>query len=175
MNTSNFLDAPCRPNVWLALIWERHEHADLARTWFDRSADGLVLYCRFTQLTVLRLLTTAAVMGGDVQTMRGAWEIWDKIASDNRVGFLPEPDGLEPRLRMHTHLASASPKVWADAYLLAFAEACGLTLVTFDRALGRRAPDGLVIRCGKRRIGHSRGIQILSRDWIALAVNREAR
>jgi toxin-antitoxin system PIN domain toxin len=147
MNTSNFLDA----NVWLALIWERHEHAELARAWFeqralDRSADGRLLFCRFTQLTVLRLLTTAAVMGGDVQTMRGAWAIWDKIASDERVGFLPEPDDLEPRLRKHTRLASASPKVWADAYLLAFAQACSLTLVTFDRALGSRAAESVVIR-----------------------------
>lgn len=147
MNTSNFLDA----NVWLALIWERHEHADLARAWFDEpasapAAEASVLYCRFTQLTVLRLLTTAAVMGGDVQTMRGEWGIWDRLASDDRVGFLPEPDGLEARLRMHTRLASASPKVWADAYLLAFAEAYGLTLVTFDHALGKRAPNVLVIR-----------------------------
>lgn len=142
MNTSNFLDA----TVWLALIWERHEHAELARAWFDRSADGRVLFCRFTQLTVLRLLTTTAVMGGDVQTMRGAWAIWDKIASDERVGFLPEPDDLEPRLRKHTRLASASPKVWADAYLLAFAQACSLALVTFDRALGSRAAECVVIR-----------------------------
>ena len=142
MNTSNFLDA----NVWLALIWERHERADLARAWFDGSADGRLLFCRFTQLTVLRLLTTTAVMGGDVQTMRGAWAIWDKIVSDERVGFLPEPDDLEPRLRKHTRLASASPKVWADAYLLAFAQACSLTLVTFDHALGSRAAGSVVIR-----------------------------
>lgn len=85
-------------------------------------------------------------MGGDVQTMRGAWAIWDKIASDERVGFLPEPDDLEPRLRKHTRLASTSPKVWADAYLLAFAQSCSLTLVTFDRALGSRAAGSVVIR-----------------------------
>ncbi len=141
MNTSNFLDA----NVWLALIWERHEHAELARAWFDGSVDGRLLFCRFTQLTVLRLLTTTAVMGGDVQTMRGAWAIWDKIASDERVGFLPEPDDLEPRFRKHTRLASASPKVWADAYLLAFAQAYALTLVTFDQTLGSRAAESVVI------------------------------
>ena len=142
MNTSSFLDA----NVWLALIWDRHEHAEIARSWFERSVDGRFLFCRFTQLTVLRLLTTAAVMGNDVQTMQGAWEIWDKIASDEQVEFLPEPDDLEARFRKHSRLASASPKVWADAYLLAFAQACGITLVTFDQALGRRSADGLVIR-----------------------------
>jgi predicted nucleic acid-binding protein len=29
-----------------------------------------------------------------------------------------------------------SPKLWTDAYLAAFASVAGLTLVTFDRALG---------------------------------------
>lgn len=141
MNTSNFLDA----NVWLALIWDRHEHSNVARAWFEQAAEARFLFCRFTQLTVLRLLTTASVMGGDVRTMKGAWDIWDKIASDDRIGFLPEPDNLESRFRKHSRLASASPKVWADAYLLAFAQAAGLTLVTFDRALGNRAAEGVVI------------------------------
>ena len=141
MNTSNFLDA----NIWLALIWDRHEHSELARAWFDQAEDGSFLFCRFTQLTVLRLLTTAAVMGGDVRTMKHAWEIWDKIASDDRVGFLSEPDDLESRLRKHSRLGSASPKVWADAYLLAFSQAAGLTLVTFDRTLGRLAAESVVI------------------------------
>jgi hypothetical protein len=63
--------------VWLALIWDRHQHAPIARSWFEQAIDGKFLYCRFTELTVLRLLTTVAVMGGDVQTMKGAWEIWD--------------------------------------------------------------------------------------------------
>jgi len=141
MNTSNFLDA----NVWLALIWDRHEHSPTARAWFEGETEGRFLFCRFTQLTVLRLLTTASVMGRDVQTMKGAWDIWEKIAADERVGFLPEPEDLEPRFRKHSRLATASPKVWADAYLLAFAQAAGLALVTFDRALGRRAGEGVVI------------------------------
>jgi toxin-antitoxin system PIN domain toxin len=146
MSTSSFLDA----NVWLTLIWDRHEHSARARAWFEHSAfdptaGGRVLFCRFTQLTVLRLLTTSAVMGGDVQTMRGAWEVWDETAADERVGFLAEPEDLEPRFRKNSRLASSSPKVWVDAYLLAFTQACGLTLVTFDHALARRASDSLVI------------------------------
>ena len=58
MNTSNFLDA----NVWLALIWDRHEQSEVARCWFEQAPDGSFVFCRITQLTVLRLLTTAAVM-----------------------------------------------------------------------------------------------------------------
>jgi hypothetical protein len=141
MNTSNFLDA----NVWLALIWDRHEHSQIARNWFEHEEDGRFLFCRFTQLTVLRLLTTASIMGADVRTMRAAWDIWDAIASDDRVGFLPEPDDLELPFRKYSRLTTVSPKIWADAYLIAFAYTAGLTLVTFDRALGRRAVESLVI------------------------------
>jgi hypothetical protein len=95
-------------NVRLALLWDRHGHAGRARECFR---------------------------GRDVKSMAGAWEVWDQLWSDDRIAMLPEPDGLEPRLRVHSRLGSASPKVWADAYLVAFASAAGLKLVTFDRAL----------------------------------------
>lgn len=141
MNILNFLDA----NVWLALIWNRHSHSVVARSWLDAVADEQLLYCRFTQLAVLRLLTTPAVMGSDVCTMKGAWGIWDRIAADERVSFLSEPEGLEAHFRKNSRAPSVSPKMWADAYLLAFARAAGVKLVTFDQALGRRGCDVLVI------------------------------
>ncbi|MEX2261215.1 MAG: TA system VapC family ribonuclease toxin [Bryobacteraceae bacterium] len=141
MNTWNFLDA----NVWLALIWDRHEHAERARAWFECASAERFLFCRFTQLTVLRLLTTAGLMSADVCTMAGAWQIWGKIAADERIAFLAEPEGIEPRFRGHSQLASASPKVWADAYLLAFAQTAGLKLITFDRALGTHAAEAVVL------------------------------
>jgi predicted nucleic acid-binding protein len=80
----NFLDA----NVWLALIWNRHEQFEIARSWFERADEEQFLFCRFTQMTVLRLLTTKAVMGSDLRTSAEAWTIWDQIVSDERVGFL---------------------------------------------------------------------------------------
>ena len=141
MNTLNFLDA----NVWLALLWDRHGHADRAREWFRGCDDEQFRFCRFTQITVLRLLTTKQVMGRDVKSMVGAWEVWDQLWSDDRIAMLPEPDSLEPRLRIHSRLGSASPKVWADAYLVAFASAAGLKLVTFDRALESRPVEVLVL------------------------------
>jgi toxin-antitoxin system PIN domain toxin len=141
MNTLNFLDA----NVWLALLWDRHAHSDRAREWFQGCDDEQFLFCRFTELTVLRLLTTKRVMGRDVKSMAGAWEVWDQLWSDDRIAMLPEPDGLESRLRVYSRLKRASPKVWADAYLVAFASAAGLKLVTFDRALESRPVEVLVL------------------------------
>jgi len=140
MNTLNFLDA----NVWLALFWSRHVHSETARAWFEQAGEQQFYFCRFTQLTVLRLLTTEKIMGSDTKTMVDAWSLWDRVWADRRIEFLPEPEGIEREFRSHSRLRSHSPKVWADAYLLAFASVAGLRLVTFDRALKAKGVDVLV-------------------------------
>jgi hypothetical protein len=141
MNTLNFPDV----NVWLALIWKDHSHFEAARLWFERAATEKFLFCRFTQISVLRLLTTERVMLDDVQTMAGAWKLWDRIAADDRIAFVSEPEGLERSFRQASQLPRSSPKVWADAYLLGFAETGGLKLVTFDRALKTRGSEVLIL------------------------------
>jgi predicted nucleic acid-binding protein len=98
-----------------------------------------------TQLAVLRLLTTEAILGEDTHTTSSAWRVLDQIQTDERVSFLHEPASIERRFRSHSDLATRSPKVWADAYLLAFAATAGLKLVTFDRALSSRGADVLVL------------------------------
>jgi uncharacterized protein len=67
--------------------------------------------------------------------MPEAWGLWDRIWADSRIAFLPEPIGLEREFRSRSRISSRSPKVWADAYLLAFASVAGLKFVTLDRAL----------------------------------------
>lgn len=141
MNTSNFLDA----NVWLALLWGRHIHSRRARQWLEQAEEEQFFFCRFTQITVLRLLTTEAIMGQDRQTMSQAWGLWDRVWADTRIAFLPEPESIEKEFRARSRLQSASPKAWADAYLLAFAITAGLKLVTFDRALATRGADVLLL------------------------------
>jgi len=131
MNTLNFLDA----NVWLALLWSRHVHSERARAWFERSSEEKFFFCRITQITVLRLLTTPRVMGSDVKTMSEAWALWDRVCADDRIALLADPESIEPEFRQFSALHIASPKIWADAYLVAFAAVAGLKLVTFDRAL----------------------------------------
>ena len=140
-NSLNFPDS----NVWLALLWERHSHAEAAREWFDRAEDQQFLFCRFTQLTVLRLLTNPTVMGRDVKAMAEAWDLYDRCLEDERIAFLPEPEALDPRLRRFSRSPLASPKLWADAYLAAFASTAGLKLVTFDRGFRSKAVDCLVL------------------------------
>jgi len=141
MNTLNFPDA----NVWLALVSSRHTLAARAKVWFDGCGDEKFYFCRVTQITTLRLLTTAAVMGSEIKKMTEAWALVDQFYSDERTAFLQEPEGMEREFRRLTCLETASPKVWADSYLLAFARVAGLKLVTFDRGLRGKGADMLVL------------------------------
>lgn len=120
-------------------------HSEKARGWFEQSRGEKFFFCRFTQVTVLRLLTTEKIMGNDVTGMSEAWGLWDKIWADPQVAFLAEPEGLEREFRVFSQLTSRSPKVWADAYILAFAACTGTKLVTFDKALVARGPDVLLL------------------------------
>src|SRR5258707_6683975 len=137
MNTLDCVDA----NVWLAFAWSRHIHSEKARKWFDQTNEEKFFFCRFTQVTVLRLLTTEQVMGKDTKTMSEAWALWDRIWADDRVVFLPNWQRLKRSFARDRSLPGASPKVWADACLLGFAATAGLKLVTFDRALKSRGEN----------------------------------
>jgi hypothetical protein len=77
--------------------------------------------------------------------MREAWRAYDDFMSDERVEFVPEPSALELAFRGLSSTAHASPKLWADAYLAAFAAECGGLVVTFDRSLARRSSHGLLL------------------------------
>jgi uncharacterized protein len=82
-------------NVWLALATERHEHHTAARKWFTSLGEEEAAFCRITQMTLLRLLTSPAVMAEEVVKPREAWELYRKLRRDWRVTFSAEPAGLE--------------------------------------------------------------------------------
>src|SRR5215475_14117178 len=122
-------------NVWIALTWHGHIHHSIAVDWFSKlGPDIRFCFCRVTQLSFLRLLTTEAVVREDVRSQAEAWHAYDQGLDDPRVAFLNEPQGLEQTLRAHSRFKHPAPKDWADAYLLAFATVSGLRLVTFDQA-----------------------------------------
>jgi toxin-antitoxin system PIN domain toxin len=142
MTSSVFLDI----NVWLALSSRDHRHFESAWTWYKTLPPRTALvFCRITQLGLLRLLTTQAVMGQGTLTQSQAWEAYDRLLGTAGAMFVNEPVGMEPRLRSHTGAPQASPKEWADAYLAAFAEAANLPLVTFDRALAGKVKGAVLL------------------------------
>ena len=83
-------------------------------------------------------------MKGQPLTLAGAWRAYDWFFEDARVRFFPEPAGVEARFRHATSDETVSPKIWADAWLLAVADAAGGVVVTFDRALGARGAHCLL-------------------------------
>ena len=130
-------------NVWMALVLEHHVHREVAKAWWI-AAEGSIAFTRFTQVGLLRLLTTSAAMDGRPLRMNEAWQVHDRLFADERVVLLAEPVGVEAVFRKHTSRGSAAPKLWADAWLLAAASSASGIVVTFDRALSARGAHCLL-------------------------------
>jgi toxin-antitoxin system PIN domain toxin len=129
-----FLDV----NVWLALSVSGHSHNSDASHWMQRLPDDATLiFSRYTQLGLLRLLTNAAVMSDATLTLGEAWAVYDRWLQDPRVEFYSEPRNLEAGFRRATapFTDKAATKWVGDCWLLAYAEGVQAQLVTFDQAL----------------------------------------
>ncbi len=125
-------------NIWLALALSKHEFHGMARDWLaDRKPSAAALFCRATQQSFLRLLTTRAVLapyGIPPLSNKAAWSAYEGFLADERIAWVSEPRGLESHWKKWAGNAKASPKLWMDAYLAAFAMAGGYQLVTTDKA-----------------------------------------
>jgi toxin-antitoxin system PIN domain toxin len=130
-------------NVWLALVSHEHVYSAIARRWWN-SSSGQIAFCRLSQLGLLRLLTTAAVMKDKPLSFDAAWHVYDELLADDRVVFSPENSRVDTLFRTIATGPASAPKVWADAWLLAVAEAAGGELVTFDKALAARGAHCLL-------------------------------
>jgi toxin-antitoxin system PIN domain toxin len=124
----------------------------LARDWFERqSAPSSVLFCRATQQSLLRLLTTEGVLRPydlPPMTNAAAWKVYDGLLADRRIAWAPEPPaaGLDARWKDLAVTGAASPKRWMDAYLAAFAMEAGHPLVTTDKAFKHfRGLDAVIL------------------------------
>jgi toxin-antitoxin system PIN domain toxin len=124
-------------NVWLALVYRGHQHHPVASSWFGPLKPEQAVFCRFTQLAFLRLLTHPAVMRDEVRTQQEAWKAYDELSKDARVAFCleTEPEQVDAVLRTLTANPHFAHQEWPDAYLAAFAKVSDLTLVTFDKVL----------------------------------------
>lgn len=78
------------------------------------------MFCRFTQLGYLRLLTLESAAGEYVMSQRQAWAAYDKWMDEAECVFADEPLGLEEEFRELSNGIKPSPQQWADAYLAAF-------------------------------------------------------
>lgn len=77
-------------------------------------------------------------MDGKPLTISEAWRVYDRLYEDERVTFASEPPEVDKQFRQKAAGRTASPKIWADAWLLAVAQAAEGVLVTFYKALASR-------------------------------------
>jgi toxin-antitoxin system PIN domain toxin len=141
-------------NVWLALALSGHVHHAAARDWLETIVEpASIFFCRATQQAFLRLLTNAAVLapyGNPPLTNQQAWQAYEALLADARIVFrAQEPAGLELHWKELALRDTASPKLWMDAYLAAFAHTGGFRMVTTDTAFRQFSGLDLVL------LGHS--------------------
>jgi len=125
-------------NVWIALSVLAHPHSEQAWKWKSLlPVDDRVLFSRYTQLGLLRLLTNKAVMGDLTLTLSEAWAVYDRWLEDPCVEFCSDPRQVEESFRLATEpFSTQTASKWVgDCWLLAFAQATHSRLITFDKAL----------------------------------------
>jgi len=135
-------------NVWLALTLSRHQFHRAVSDWFNTcTRPGEVIFCRATPQSLLRLLTTPAVLnayGNPPLTNAEAWQVYERFCAEKRIAHAGEPANLSRDWKRLSKSDVASPKLWMDSYLAAFAIAGGYQLVTTDNDFRRF--DGLNLR-----------------------------
>ncbi len=119
-----------------------HSHSEAAWNWLGSIPDGSrLIFSRYTQIGLLRLLANQSAMGQQTLTLQQAWVVYDEWLNDPRVEFHPEPRSINEGFREATASFAKQPasKWVGDCYLLAYAKESHATLATFDSALLRLA------------------------------------
>lgn len=136
-------------NIWLALTLAKHSFHVVVRDWFaGLKPREVVCFCRSTQQSFLRLLTTREVIepyAVPPLTNEEAWSTYEKFQANKRVSFAVEPTNLEVHWKSLAAQTQAPPKLWNDAYLAAFALAGGHRLVTLDKGFKQFAELDLLL------------------------------
>ena len=138
-------------NVWLALLEEKHSlHGAIIAWWQGLQEEDRILFCRSTQQSFLRLRVTDVVStayGLKPDTNAKAWQTYTALLKDERIQLVDEPVSVERKWKELASVGTASPKLWMDAYLAAFALTAGYRLVTTDKAFRQfKGLDLLLLR-----------------------------
>jgi toxin-antitoxin system PIN domain toxin len=139
-------------NLWVALTFSSHPHQAIARQVFNAATNSApACFCRVTQQNYLRLLTSEKlwhVYGSSRISNQRALTLFSTLVSEPEVIYLAEPEAIQTawyRLAVLEKNA-ASPKVWMDAYLAAFAISANISLATIDQDFVKYRRYGLDLR-----------------------------
>lgn len=135
-------------NLWLAYYFKRHPHHAIASKFIrQRSAEDPANLSRAVEHSFLRLLTTPAICRGydaPAITNSRAVEILQGWRAQPHIHCLDtEPKDTRELWFELAAIPFASPKVWMDAYLAAFAIRAGLPFATLDTDFRRFETAGL--------------------------------
>lgn len=138
-------------NVWIAFHFKGHPHHHLAAEFMQRRSENEpASLTRAVELSWLRLVTTAAICrsyGAAVLTNSAAVQALELWRSRPQIRCLDaDPEGTRELWLELAAVPSASPKVWMDAYLAAFAIRSGHPIATFDADFRRFEAAGLQLR-----------------------------
>ena len=137
-------------NVWLAAVLPTHPAHQSARSFLQTASAGEpALFCRSTQQSFLRLLTTPSLLqkyGATSLTNRLALRTLTALLQAPGIAERAEPVATPALWHSIAALDTASPKVWMDAYLAAFAIAGGSRLVTLDKDFKSLEKHGLQLQ-----------------------------
>jgi uncharacterized protein len=134
-------------NAWIAVLMPAHpQHSVALQTLRAATPQEPAVFCRSTQQSLLRLLTTTYVLkayNASAFTNRDALVAVDSLVALPYVVELDEPKGTATRWKRLATCDTASPNVWMDAYLAAFAITHRLRLVSVDRDFLKYVREGL--------------------------------
>jgi len=104
------------------------------------------MFCRATEQSFLRLASTPALLRqyhNSGLTNADIVRILDRLQGLENTAIANEPVPTRSLWLKLAGTSAASPKLWMDAYLAAFAIAANLRFVTFDADFRQFQPHGL--------------------------------
>lgn len=134
-------------NIWLAIAFDRHgSHAAAVELIDETTVEFPACFCRSTEQSIVRLLSTGPIQTfyeSPVITNEGAIRLLKEWHSQKNVAFIEEPAGTRDLWLRLANRNTASPKLWMDAYLAAFAISGKFRFVTSDTAFRQFESHGL--------------------------------
>ena len=123
-------------NVWIAAVFPTHPFHRQAREVLQKATSASpAVFCRSTEQSFLRLTSSQTILktyGAEGLTNRDALVALDTLLALPQVCEREEPQGVSVIWRRLATRDTASPKVWMDAYLAAFAIGGRLQMISLD-------------------------------------------
>jgi uncharacterized protein len=134
-------------NVWLASVFTSHPfHRPAQQRLKQATPAEPAVFCRATQQSFLRLISTPALLkvyGATGLTNRDAVVTLGALLALPQVCEREEPPRTPALWYRLASRDTASPKLWMDAYLAAFAIGARLRMVTLDQDFKQFVVQGL--------------------------------